>query len=91
MIRQRASGSSATVHSYKVGPACAAELTAVADREYGHCRFHMRVQRSHLVRVMSEEEIRAISGTLPYVTSLDRNWTGIEIHRYRLFGPSDRC
>jgi len=44
-----------------------------------------------LVRVMSEEEILAISETLPYVTSLDRNWTGIEIHRYRLFGPSDRC
>jgi AraC family transcriptional regulator len=51
----------------------------------------MRTQKNRLVRVMSEEEILGITGTLPHVTSIGRNWTGIEVHRYRLSGPSQTC
>jgi AraC family transcriptional regulator len=47
----------------------------------------MPVQKSRLVRVMSEDEILGITGALPYVTSLDRNWTGVEVHRYRFSRP----
>src|SRR5215813_7366148 len=49
----------------------------------------MPAQRSRLVRVMPEEEIHRITGTLPYATSLSRNWTGIEVHRYSLPATSD--
>src|SRR5262249_22057239 len=49
----------------------------------------MLAQRSRLVRVMPEEEIHRITGTLPYATSLSRNWAGIEVHRYRLPATSD--
>src|ERR1700756_2045430 len=48
----------------------------------------MGAHRSRLVRVMSEEEIVSITGTLPYATSIDRNWIGVEVHRYRISGPS---
>src|SRR5262245_10060753 len=44
--------------------------------------------KSRLVRVMSEEEIVGITGTLPHATSINRNWTGVEVHRYRVSGPS---
>ena len=40
------------------------------------------------MRVMSEEQIVGITGTLPYATSIGRNWTGVEVHRYRVSGPS---
>src|ERR1700751_3656441 len=43
---------------------------------------------SRLVRVMSEEQIVGITGTLPHATSIGRNWTGVEVHRYRVSGPS---
>ncbi len=49
----------------------------------------MPAQRSRLVQVMPEDEIQRITGTLPYATSLSRNWTGIEVHRYRLPATSD--
>ena len=49
----------------------------------------MPTQKSRLVRVMPEEEIFGITGTLPYATSIGRDWTGVEIHRYRVSGPSD--
>src|SRR5262249_21928751 len=49
----------------------------------------MPAQRSRLVRVMPEEEIHRITGTLPYATSVSRNWTGIEVHRYALPATSD--
>jgi AraC family transcriptional regulator len=48
----------------------------------------MTAHKSRLVRVMSEEEIVGITGTLPYATSIGRNWTGVEVHRYRVSGPS---
>jgi AraC family transcriptional regulator len=48
----------------------------------------MPTHRSRLVRVMSEEQIVGITGTLPYATSIGRNWTGVEVHRYRVSGPS---
>jgi AraC family transcriptional regulator len=48
----------------------------------------MPVPKSRLVRVMSEEEIFGITGTLPFATSMGRNWTGVEVHRYRVSGPS---
>jgi hypothetical protein len=48
----------------------------------------MPMHRSRLVRVMSEEQIVGITGTLPYATSVGRNWTGVEVHRYRVSGPS---
>jgi 3-oxoacyl-[acyl-carrier protein] reductase len=44
----------------------------------------MPAPRSHLVRVMSEEQIVGITGTLPHATSVGRNWTGVEVHRYRV-------
>jgi AraC-like DNA-binding protein len=37
---------------------------------------------------MPEEQIVGITGTLPYATSIGRNWTGVEVHRYRVPGPS---
>ena len=49
----------------------------------------MPTHQSRLVRVMSEEQIVGITGTLPYATSIGRNWTGVEVHRYRVSGPSD--
>jgi len=49
----------------------------------------MPAHQSRLVRVMSEEQIVGITGTLPYATSIGRNWTGVEVHRYRVSGPSD--
>jgi hypothetical protein len=49
----------------------------------------MPAHQSRLVRVMSEEQIVGITGTLPYATSVGRNWTGVEVHRYRVSGPSD--
>jgi AraC family transcriptional regulator len=49
----------------------------------------MPAHNSCLVRVMSEEQIVDITGTLPYATSIGRNWTGVEVHRYQLSGPSD--
>ena len=49
----------------------------------------MPAHRSRLVRVMSEEQIVGITGTLPYATSVGRNWTGVEVHRYQVSGPSD--
>src|SRR5262249_40232169 len=49
----------------------------------------MPAQKSRLVRVLPEEEIHRITGTLPYATSLSRNWTGIEVHRYSLPATSD--
>jgi hypothetical protein len=36
----------------------------------------MPAHKSRLVRVMSEEQIVGITGTLPYATSIGRNWTG---------------
>src|SRR5262249_40809468 len=48
----------------------------------------MPAHKSRLVRVMSEEEIVGITGTLPYTTSIGHNWTGVEVHRYRVCGPS---
>jgi AraC family transcriptional regulator len=48
----------------------------------------MTAHKSRLVRVMSEEQIVGITGTLPYATSIGRNWTGVEVHRYRVSGPS---
>jgi AraC family transcriptional regulator len=33
---------------------------------------------------MTEEQIHEITGTLPYATSFGRNWTGVEVHRYRV-------
>jgi hypothetical protein len=48
----------------------------------------MSPQRSRLVRVMSEEEIVSITGTLPYATSIGRNCIGGEVHRSRISGPS---
>jgi hypothetical protein len=48
----------------------------------------MTAHKSRLVRVMSEEQIVEITGTLPYATSIVRNWTGVEVHRYRVSGPS---
>ena len=48
----------------------------------------MTAHKSRLVRVMSEEQIVGITGTLPYATSIVRNWIGVEVHRYRVSGPS---
>jgi AraC family transcriptional regulator len=48
----------------------------------------MPAHKSRLVRVMSEEQIVGITGTLPHATSIGRNWTGVEVHRYRVSGPS---
>src|ERR1700730_17896519 len=48
----------------------------------------MTAHKSRLVRVMSEEQIVGITGTLPYATSIGRNWAGVEVHRYRVSGPS---
>jgi AraC family transcriptional regulator len=48
----------------------------------------MPAHKSRLVRVMSEEQIVGITGTLPYATSIGRNWTGVEVHRYRVSGSS---
>jgi hypothetical protein len=48
----------------------------------------MGAHRSRLVRVMSEEEIVSITGTLPYATSIGRNWIEVEVHRYRISGPA---
>jgi hypothetical protein len=48
----------------------------------------MPAHKSRLVRVMSEEQIAGITGTLPYATSIARHWTGVEVHRYRVAGPS---
>src|SRR5262249_27318830 len=31
-----------------------------------------------------EEQIHEITGTLPYASSFGRNWTGVEVHRYRV-------
>jgi AraC family transcriptional regulator len=44
----------------------------------------MPVRNDELVRVMSESEILQIVPTLPYRTSCALNWSGIEVHRYRL-------
>lgn len=49
----------------------------------------MSVQRSSLVRVMSEEAILTICPALPYLTSFKRNWTGVEVHRYKYAGAID--
>jgi AraC family transcriptional regulator len=49
----------------------------------------MPAERSRLVRVMSEEKILTIAGTLPYATSLDQNWIGVEVHRYRFSQPRE--
>ena len=49
----------------------------------------MPAPKSRLVRVMSEEHIFGITGTLPFATSIGRTWTGVEVHRYRVSGPSD--
>ena len=49
----------------------------------------MPAPKSRLVRVMSEEQIFGITGTLPHATSIGRNWTGVELHRYRVSGPSE--
>ena len=49
----------------------------------------MPTQESQLVRVMSEPEILAITGVLPYVTSVARNWIGVEVHRYRFPRATD--
>src|SRR5262249_47962635 len=49
----------------------------------------MPAPKSRLVRVMSEEQIFGITGTLPFATSIGRTWTGVEVHRYRVSGPSD--
>jgi AraC family transcriptional regulator len=47
----------------------------------------MPAHKSRLVRVMSEEQIVDINGTLPYATSIGHHWTGVEVHRYRTCGP----
>jgi AraC family transcriptional regulator len=39
---------------------------------------------SAAVRAISEEKIREIVPVLPYRTSCHLNWSGIEVHRYRL-------
>jgi AraC family transcriptional regulator len=39
---------------------------------------------SEPVRVMQEEQILEIAKVLPYRTSCRLNWSGIEVHRYRL-------
>ena len=44
----------------------------------------MADEKSVLVRVISEEEIRRIVPVLPYRTSCGLNWSGVEVHRYRL-------
>ena len=36
------------------------------------------------VRVMKEQEIFRIAHALPYKTSCRLNWSGVEVHRYRL-------
>ena len=48
----------------------------------------MLAHNSRLVRVMSEEQIVGITGTLAHASSIGRNWTGVEVHRYRVSGPS---
>lgn len=48
----------------------------------------MRALESRLVRVMSERQILEITGTLPYATSTGLHWPGVEVHRYRVSGPS---
>ena len=48
----------------------------------------MPAHKSRFVRVMSEEQIVGITGSLPYATSIAQNWTGVEVHRYRVSGPS---
>jgi AraC family transcriptional regulator len=40
--------------------------------------------RAEVVRVMQEEEILQIAKALPYRTSCRLNWSGVEVHRYRL-------
>ena len=49
----------------------------------------MPAPKSRLVQVMSEEQIFGITGTLPFATSIGRTWNGVEVHRYRVSGPSD--
>src|SRR5262245_27563371 len=49
----------------------------------------MPAPKSRLVRVMSEEQIFGITGTLPFATSIGRTWTGVEVHQYRVSGPSE--
>src|SRR5262249_24503904 len=48
----------------------------------------MPAHKSRFVPVMSEEQIVDITGTLPYATSVGHHWTGVEVHRYRVSGPS---
>ena len=42
--------------------------------------------KSQLVKVLSEEQIREIVPVLPYQTSCGLNWSGVEVHRYKLPG-----
>jgi AraC family transcriptional regulator len=39
---------------------------------------------AEVVRVMKEEDILQIANSLPYRTSCRLNWSGVEVHRYRL-------
>jgi AraC family transcriptional regulator len=44
----------------------------------------MSVETAPAVHAMSAEAIRQIVPTLPYRTSCRLNWTGVEVHRYKL-------
>jgi AraC family transcriptional regulator len=46
----------------------------------------MAVRSNPIVRAISEEKIREIVPVMPYRTSCHLNWSGVEVHRYRL-GP----
>ena len=49
----------------------------------------MAIENTPLVRAISEEAIRRIVPNMPYRTSCRLNWSGIEVHRYKLEGPGE--
>jgi AraC family transcriptional regulator len=44
----------------------------------------MPARSNPMFKAISEEKIRSIVPVLPYVTSSHLNWSGVEVHRYRL-------
>ena len=54
------------------------------DKEMRAAHQSPNASRSGLVRVMPEEEILRIASTLPFRSSCFLNWSGLEVHRYRL-------
>jgi AraC family transcriptional regulator len=49
----------------------------------------MATESTPIVRALSEDVIRRIVKVLPYRTSCRLNWSGIEVHRYKLEGVGE--